>query len=390
MMIFEGTSYACPLYVPSATGKLPGIRSNPAETRSMESPIKIGISSEKKADSIDRRISVAPMMDWTDRHCRYFLRGFSPRVLLYTEMITAAAIVHGTRARLLHYSAEEQPLALQLGGNDPSVLAAAARAGAESGYCEINLNCGCPSERVHAGAFGACLMLDRKRVADGVAAMCAAVTIPVSVKIRIGVVAGPQARQQLARFEDADYERLLDFTTLVAQAGCSRFIVHARKAVLGGLSPRENREVPPLRFDVVQRLKGDFPQLSIAVNGGLRTAAACIAALDWSDGIMLGREAYHRPYLLAELQQSLFNDGWRCPDAAVLLERMAAYAEREVAAGERLSAITRHMLGLCSGRPGARRYRQWLATGARECQGEAAGPSSVAGVLRAAASLCAV
>jgi tRNA-dihydrouridine synthase A len=340
----------------------------------------------------DRRISVAPMMDWTDRHCRYFLRGFSPRALLYTEMITAAAVVHGKREHLLRYSAEEQPLALQLGGNDPALLAAAARAGADSGYCEINLNCGCPSDRVHAGAFGACLMLDAERVADGVAAMCAAVTIPVSVKMRIGVVAGQGARSQLARYDEDDYARLRRFTVLAAQAGCSRFIVHARKAVLGGLSPRQNREVPPLRFDVVQRLKVDFPQLAIAVNGGLRTSSECTAALDWSDGVMLGREAYHRPHLLAELQQLVFDDGWRCPEAAALLERMAAYAEREVAAGERLSAITRHMLGLCSGRPGARRYRQWLSDGARQHQvrDQAAGAMSAAGLLRAAAALCAV
>ncbi|MFI4869504.1 MAG: tRNA dihydrouridine(20/20a) synthase DusA [Steroidobacterales bacterium] len=356
----------------------------------MENTAKIGISVEKSAATVDRRVSVAPMMDWTDRHCRYFLRGFSPRVLLYTEMIAAAAIAHGNRARLLHYCAEEQPLALQVGGHDPALLAAAARAGADSGYCEINLNCGCPSDRVHAGAFGACLMLEPERVAEAVAAMCGAVTIPVSVKMRIGVVVGPDARSQLARYDEDDYQRLRHFTALVARAGCARFIVHARKAVLGGLSPRDNREVPPLRFDVVQRLKRDFPQLSIDVNGGLRTAAACAAALGWSDGVMLGREAYHRPYLLAELQQLLFDDGWRCPDAEQLIERMAAYAEREVAAGEPLSAITRHMLGLCAGRPGARRYRQWLSEGARAHQGEATGPKSPAGLLRAAAALCAV
>jgi tRNA-dihydrouridine synthase A len=341
---------------------------------------------------LDRRISVAPMMDWTDRHCRYFLRGFSPRVLLYTEMITAAAIVHGDRARLLRYSAEEQPLALQLGGSDPALLASAARAGAERGYREINLNCGCPSDRVHAGAFGACLMLDPERVAAGMAAMRAAVSIPVSVKMRIGVIAGPAARRQLGCYEEADYQRLHAFTARIAQAGCERFIVHARQAVLGGLSPRENREVPPLRFDIVQRLKGDFPQLALEVNGGLRTSAECAAALAWSDGVMLGREAYHRPYLLSELQRLVFDEGGSAPDPAALLERMAAYAEREVAAGEPLPAITRHMLGLCSGRPGARRYRQWLSEGAREHQarGGSSGPTSAAGLLRAATALCAV
>jgi tRNA-dihydrouridine synthase A len=340
----------------------------------------------------ERRISVAPMMEWTDRHCRYFLRGFSPRVLLYTEMITAAAIVHGKREQLLRYSAQEQPLALQLGGSEPQLLASAARAGADSGYSEINLNCGCPSDRVHAGAFGACLMLEPQRVADAVAAMRAAVAIPVSVKMRIGVVAGPGARAQVGRYDEDDYERLRHFTTLVAQGGCRRFIVHARKAVLGGLSPRENREVPPLRFDVVRRLKLDFPQLAIEVNGGLRTTAACSAAWPWCDGVMLGREAYHRPHLLAELHQQLFDDGWQCPAIGQLLERMAAYAEREVAAGERLSAITRHMLGLCSGRPGARRYRQWLSEGAREYQDQdgSADPISAAALLRTAALVCAV
>ena len=234
-------------------------------------------------------------------------------------------------------------------------------------------------------------MLDGPRVADGVAAMRAAVSVPVSVKMRIGVVAGQGARLQVTRYDEDDYQRLHAFTALLARAGCSRFIVHARKAVLGGLSPRENREVPPLRFDVVQRLKADFPQLAIEVNGGLRTPAACGAALDWSDGVMLGREAYHRPHLLAELQQLLFGDGWRCPAIAQLLERMAAYAEREVAGGERLSAITRHMLGLCAGRPGARRYRQWLSEGAREHQGldAASAAKSAAGLLRAAAVVCA-
>src|SRR3984885_6144584 len=252
------TDSSAPRFRPGGQKKpflVPGMHINPAETRSSESAMKIGISAVKSAATAERRVSVAPMMEWTDRHCRFFLRGFSPRVLLYSEMITAAAIAHGNRERLLRYSAEEQPLALQLGGSDPGLLAAAARTGADLGYCEINLNCGCPSDRVHAGAFGACLMLDAERVADAVAAMRAAVRIPVSVKMRIGVVAGPGARSQLARYDEDDYRRLCSFTALVTQAGCRRFIVHARKAVLGGLSPRENREVPPLRFDVVQRLK---------------------------------------------------------------------------------------------------------------------------------------
>ncbi len=337
----------------------------------------------------DCRVSVAPMMDWTDRHCRFFLRGFSPAVRLYTEMITAAAVVHGDQERLLRFSPEERPLALQLGGSDPALLAAAAAAGEGAGYDEINLNCGCPSDRVHAGAFGACLMQQPAQVAACVAAMLGAVRIPVSVKMRVGVVGGAGARAQVGHYDEQDYERLRHFTATVSEAGCTCFIVHARKAVLGGLSPRENREVPPLRFDVVQRLKGEFPQLSIGVNGGLRTVAQCRDALRWSDGVMLGREAYHRPMVLAQLHQEVFDDGWCCPPAGAQLERMAAYAEREVAAGERLGAITRHMLGLYAGQPGARRYRRWLSQGQSEAPPAALAGGEAARLLRDAAALCA-
>ncbi|HWG77355.1 MAG TPA: tRNA dihydrouridine(20/20a) synthase DusA, partial [Steroidobacteraceae bacterium] len=305
---------------------------------------------------------VAPMMDWTDRHCRYFLRGFSPRVLLYTEMVTAAAIVRGDRERLLRHSPEEHPLALQLGGSDPEQLAVAARIGAESGYVEINLNCGCPSDRVHAGAFGACLMREPERVAECVAAMRAAVAarIPVTVKMRIGVLDADE-RAAVSVFGELEYGKLLQFVRAVQGAGCRHFIVHARQAVLGGLSPRENREVPPLRYAVVERLKQDFPSLWIGVNGGLRQIEQCRAALAWADGLMLGREAYHRPQVLGELHAELHPDGWRMPPLDALLERMADYAARESALGTPLRAITRHMLGLASGRPGARRYRQLLA-----------------------------
>jgi tRNA-dihydrouridine synthase A len=329
------------------------------------------------------------MMDWTDRHCRYFLRGFSSRALLYTEMVTAAAIVHGDRARLLRYCEAERPLALQVGGSDPALLAVAARAGADSGYDEINLNCGCPSERVHAGAFGACLMLTPERVAECVSAMRRAVALPVTVKMRIGVLVQSGRGADLSRFEEQDYQRLHAFTAMVAQAGCSHFIVHARQAVLGGLSARENREVPPLRFEVVRRLKQEFPQLSIAVNGGLRTPAQSESALLWCDGVMLGREVYHRPALLSELHRQVFDDGGHGQDPASMLERMAAYAEREVAAGERASSITRHMLGLCAGQPGARRYRQYLSEGARALGSGAPAAAQVAGLMRQAASMCA-
>jgi tRNA-dihydrouridine synthase A len=306
------------------------------------------------------------MMDWTDRHCRFFLRGFSPAVLLYTEMITAAAIVHGDRARLLAFDPEEQPLALQLGGSDPRQLAAAARAGETHGYDEINLNCGCPSERVASGAFGACLMREPALVGDCVAAMCAAVRIPVTVKMRIGVVTGSAGtvRAAVGGFGEHDYEQLRHFVSTVRAAGCVAAIVHARKAVLAGLSPKENREIPPLRYEVVRRLKQEFAALPVIVNGGLRDCAAVCEALQWCDGVMLGREAYHRPMLLAELQQSLYPNSVT-PSRAALLERMAAYARRELMAGTRLPAITRHMLGLYAGQPGAREYRRTLSEGAR-------------------------
>ncbi|MGH8303602.1 MAG: tRNA dihydrouridine(20/20a) synthase DusA, partial [Steroidobacteraceae bacterium] len=244
---------------------------------------------------INRKISVAPMMDWTDRHCRFFLRGFSPSVLLYTEMITSAAIVRGDARRLLAFDPEEHPVALQLGGSDPRELAVAARAGEGAGYDEINLNCGCPSDRVASGAFGACLMREPARVAECVAAMRAVVAIPVTVKMRIGVVRGTreQARGALSRFDEPDFETLHGFVSQVRDAGCEAAIVHARKAALGGLSPKNNREIPPLRYDVVRRLRQHFAGLPVIVNGGFRTSAAALDALSWSDGVMLGREAYH-------------------------------------------------------------------------------------------------
>ena len=359
----------------------------------MESAVEAGGNVEAASEELSRTISVAPMMDWTDRHCRYFLRGFSPRIHLYTEMLTAAAIVHGDRDRLLRYSSAERPLALQLGGSDPALLASAARAGQEWGYDEINLNCGCPSDRVHSGAFGACLMQRPERVAECVAAMRAAVGVPVTVKMRIGVIHAPGARAQLGQFGEPEYAALHAFTAAAAAAGCRQLIVHARRAVLGGFSPKENREVPPLRFDVVQRLKQDFPWLWLAVNGGLRTADQATQALQWADGVMLGREAYHRPYVLGELHERIYQDGWHTPAPAVLVERMQDYALREVAAGEPLGAITRHMLGLLNGQPGARRYRQWLSEGAREsgpASGTAVTPAArAAALLREARALCA-
>ena len=323
-------------------------------------------------NKLDRRIAVAPMMDWTDRHCRFFLRGFSPHTLLYTEMITAAAITRGDASRLLAYDPEEHPLALQLGGSDPRELAAAARIGEQAGYDEINLNCGCPSDRVASGAFGACLMLEPARVAECVAAMSAAVRIPVTVKMRIGVLSGTRRELvgTLARFDERDFEALHEFVRLSHQAGSRVAIIHARKAVLGGLSPKDNREVPPLHYEVVRRLKSCFPDLPVILNGGLRTAAAVLEALGWCDGVMLGREAYHRPMLLSQLHQALYPQEPAVQRRA-LLERMACYAEQQLAEGHSLSSVTRHMLGLCTGEPGAREYRRVLSEGARQSGADA-------------------
>lgn len=334
------------------------------------------------AAPLDRTISVAPMMEWTDRHCRYFLRGFSPRVLLYTEMLTAEALLRGDAERLLRFDPDEQPVALQLGGSDPARLAAAAHLGEQAGYREVNLNCGCPSDRVKAGAFGACLMLEPARVAECVAAMCAAVSIPVTVKMRIGVLeagAGAPWRARLAHFDQADYARLHEFTRQLRAAGCGVFIVHARQAVLGGLSPKDNRAVPPLRYEVARRLPADFPDCAFVLNGGLRDLAGVRDHLPGYAGVMLGREAYHRPQVLSELHAALFDDGWRPPGELAIIERMADYADREQARGERLAAITRHMFGLYAGRPGARAYRNVLSGAARA---PGAGPE----LIRAAAA----
>jgi tRNA-dihydrouridine synthase A len=356
--------------------------------------MEIGLADDLPRGSIERRVCVAPMMDWTDRHCRYFLRGFSPSVLLYTEMITSAAILRGDRSRLLAFHPEEHPVALQLGGSEPGELAFAARAGEDSGYDEINLNCGCPSDRVASGEFGACLMREPSRVGDCVAAMRASVRVPVTVKMRIGIVEGrgpkvgahgpkdPTSKiSEMARFDTEDRAALHRFVGAVRDAGCDAVIIHARKAVLGGLSPRDNREVPPLRYDVVRDVRNEFSGLPVILNGGLRSAPAVLHALHWCDGVMLGREAYHRPRLLAELHAAVFPDD-RQPESSRtrLLARMAGYAEQQLARGERLPAITRHMLGLYAGEPGAREYRRFLSEGARV-------PGANAALLNRAASM---
>ncbi len=304
------------------------------------------------------------MMDWTTRHCRYFLRQFSPHTLLYTEMIHAQAILRGDARRLLGHSLQEHPLAVQLGGSEPAELAAAARIAEDAGYIEVNLNCGCPSDRVAAGAFGACLMQRPELVAECVAAMKRSVRVPVTVKYRVGVVdrdapGGRSARELALGFDAEDARRLESFTTALIGAGADRLIVHARKAVLGGLSPHENRTVPPLRFDEVAALHAAHAGTFMVVNGGFRTSAQVLDALRIFDGVMIGREAYHRPALLAEVHASLHPDV--PPEPGRILEAMQEYALRETSRGTALAAITRHMLGLLSGRPGARALRQVLS-----------------------------
>ena len=293
------------------------------------------------------RISVAPMMDWTDRHCRYFHRLLTRHTRLYTEMVTTGALLHGDVARHLRFNAEEQPLALQLGGSEPADLARAARMGADWGYDEINLNCGCPSERVQRGAFGACLMNEPALVADCVKAMVDVVDVPVTVKHRIGID------------KNEDYGFVRDFVGTVAQAGCEVFIVHARNAWLQGLSPKENREIPPLRYDMAYRLKQDFPSLQIVVNGGITNNADIATHLQQVDGVMLGREAYYRPWLMTEWDALFYGDAQTPPLPEAVEEAMVRYMERAFAEdGCPWYAIARHMLGLYHGRRGARLWRQ--------------------------------
>jgi len=301
----------------------------------------------------DWRFCVAPMMDWTDRHCRYFLRLISKRARLYTEMITAPALAHGDVPRHLDFDPAEHPVALQLGGSDPAQLAHAARLGEQWGYDEINLNCGCPSERVQTGSFGACLMAEPALVADCIRVMRDAVSVPVTVKHRIGLGAAD------------DYAFVRDFVGTVAGAGCDVFIVHARNAVLKGLSPKENREVPPLRYDVARQLKRDFPALTIVLNGGLTDWESIGRDSNGVDGVMLGRAAYHDPYLLADVDRRLFGATEPVPSRADIVESMVGYAAAQMPHGTSLRAITRHVLGLYHGVRGGRRFRQMLSDATR-------------------------
>jgi tRNA-dihydrouridine synthase A len=286
-------------------------------------------------------------MDWTDRHCRYFHRLITRHTRLYTEMVTTGALLHGDVARHLDYNAEEHPLALQLGGSEPQDLAACARLAQRWGYDEVNLNCGCPSERVQRGAFGACLMNEAALVADCVKAMRDAADLPVTVKHRIGV----------DRVESYAFVR--DFVGTVAEAGCEVFIVHARNAWLQGLSPKENREIPPLRYEIVHRLKRELPHLTIVINGGLKDDEAIAAQLEGLDGVMIGREAYHNPYAMADWDRRFFGDERSVPDRSEVEAAMVAYCEHQRAQhGVPWPHIVRHMLGLYNGLPGARKWRQ--------------------------------
>jgi tRNA-dihydrouridine synthase A len=309
-------------------------------------------SSDQKPDGLHRarRLSVAPMMDWTDRHCRYFHRLLSSNALLYTEMVTTGALLHGDVQRHLDFSEQEYPVALQLGGSEPADLAKAAKLGEQWHYSAINLNCGCPSERVQRGAFGACLMAEPRLVADCVKAMKDAVSIPVTVKHRIGID------------KVEHYEFMSDFVGTLALAGCNEFIVHSRNAWLQGLSPKQNRDVPPLRYELVYRLKREFPNLHISINGGVTTSEQVAAHLAQVDGVMIGREAYHNPWWLASWDEAFFSGGRDInPNIATrdsIEDAMVVYMQEQAKRGVHWYAVARHMLGLRNGLPGARFWRQ--------------------------------
>lgn len=311
-----------------------------------------------------RKLSVAPMMDWTDRHCRVFHRQITRHTWLYTEMVTTGALIHGDVARHLRYDDIEHPVALQLGGSDPADLAVSAKLGQDWGYDEINLNCGCPSERVQRGAFGACLMAEPQLVADCVKAMRDAVDIDVTVKHRIGID------------KNEDYGFVRDFVGTIADAGCNTFIVHARNAILKGLSPKENREIPPLKYDVTYQLKREFPDLEIIINGGIKTSDEVALHLEHVDGVMLGREAYHNPYVMADYDARFYGDDTPVKSRTEVLAAMLPYIAAQLAEhgqrGLKLNSITRHMLGIMTGLPGARAFRQLMSDPTRLAQADPA------------------
>ncbi len=295
------------------------------------------------------KFSVAPMLDWTDANCRYFHRLLTQNALLYTEMVTTGAILHGDAERFLSFNPEEHPLALQLGGSDPVDLALCAQRAEDYGYDEVNLNVGCPSDRVQNGRFGACLMAEPELVAECVNRMVQQVTIPVTVKTRIGID------------QQDSYELLVQFVSKVADAGCETFIIHARKAWLSGLSPKENREIPPLRYDVVYQLKQDFPHLNLVLNGGVTSLEQTLEILKKVDGVMMGREAYHRPYVLASVDRVIFGSRQADKTREQIIEELRPFIQQKLLEGKRLHDITRHILGLFHGLPGARKWRQVLS-----------------------------
>lgn len=306
-------------------------------------------------EKIDRKFAVAPMMDWTDRHCRYLMRLISQHALLYTEMVTTGALLHGDQARHLDYNEEEHPLALQLGGSEPDELAACARLAEQWGYDEVNLNCGCPSDRVQSGRFGACLMAEPDLVADCLKAMADAVDIPVTIKCRIGI-----DRQEA-------YEPFRDFVaTVTDNTGCDTVIVHARKAWLDGLSPKENREIPPLHYDYVYRLKKEMPQLEVIINGGITTLAEGLGHLQHVDGVMMGREAYQNPYIMSEVDRLFYHDDHNIAGRNQVCEQFIAYCGEQINQGTKLNHITRHVLGLYHQVPGAKQFRRFISENAHK------------------------
>ncbi|MBV2121139.1 MAG: tRNA dihydrouridine(20/20a) synthase DusA [Candidatus Thiodiazotropha sp. (ex Ctena orbiculata)] len=331
--------------------------------------MQIGEAKHDRETRLNRRLSVAPMLDWTDRYCRYFLRLISSHVLLYTEMVTTGAILHGNRARFLDFDPSEHPVALQLGGSEPEALAECAKLGEAWGYDEINLNVGCPSDRVQSGRFGACLMLTPELVADCIKAMHDQVTIDVTVKHRIGV-------------DDQDsYQALCDFVGKVSDAGCETFIVHARKAWLQGLSPKENREIPPLHYETVHQLKRDYPDLQIIINGGITTLEQVEENLKQVDGVMIGREAYNNPWILSQADSLIYASEGSLASRHQIIESMIPYIDQELSAGTPINRITRHILGLFQGLPGAKKWRRMLSEEAHK----AGADSSL--ILRAAAQV---
>ncbi len=305
-------------------------------------------------DSLDRSVCIAPMLDWTDRHCRYFLRLISTQAVLYSEMVTTGAILHGDRDRHLQLNREEQPVAIQLGGSDAIALAECAKIAEDYGYNEVNLNVGCPSDRVQNGRFGACLMYEPELVAACIDSMQQQVLIPVTVKSRIGVD------------EHDSYEALSNFIAVIAATGCKTFIIHARKAWLKGLSPKQNREIPPLSYETVKKIKQDFPELNIIINGGIDTLAKVSEQLKWVDGVMIGREAYHNPWILSEVDRLFYGKDITPKGRHEVIEAFMPYAESQLGQGVRLHSMTRHLLGIFQGKPGARAWRRYLSENANK------------------------